>query len=92
MVHRYLQTSHRKLFCMQIKVEKTSSHRVSCSFFLQIQTGKYQYLKAAYKQEGSQLFERADNSRIRGNGYKLREGRFRLDVRGKSFTIRVVRC
>ena len=44
----------------------------------------FQYLKGAYKQEGNQLFERVDNSRIRGNGFKLREGRFRLDVGGSS--------
>jgi len=29
----------------------------------------FQYLKGAYKEEGSQLFERADNSRTRGNGF-----------------------
>ena len=52
----------------------------------------FQYLKGAYKQEGSQLFTRVDNSRTKGNGFKLREGRFRLDVRGKFFTMRVVRC
>ena len=51
----------------------------------------FQYLKGAYKQEGSQLFERVDNSRTRGNGFKLKEGRFRLDVRGKFFAMRVVR-
>ena len=33
----------------------------------------FQYLKGAYKQEGSQLFERADNSRTRGNGFNLKE-------------------
>ena len=52
-------------------------------------TAAFQYLKVAYKQEGSQLFERVDNSRTNGNG---KEGRFRLDVRGKFFTMRVVRC
>ena len=52
----------------------------------------FQYLKGAYKQEGSKLFERVDNSRTRWNDLKLKEGRFRLDVRGKFFTIRVVRC
>ena len=52
----------------------------------------FRYPKGAYKQEGTQLFERVDNSRTRGNGLKLKEGRFRLDVRGKFFTQRVVRC
>ena len=51
----------------------------------------FQYLKGAYKQEENQLFERVDNSRARGNGLKLREGRFRLDVRRKFFPMRVVR-
>ena len=52
----------------------------------------FQYLKGAYKQEGNQLFERVGNSKTRGDGLKLREGRFRMDVRGKFFTERVVRC
>ena len=52
----------------------------------------FQYLKGAYKQEGNQLFERVDNCRTRGNGFKLREGGFRLGARGKFFTERVVRC
>ena len=52
----------------------------------------FQYLKGAYKQEGSQLFERVDNGRTRGNGFKLKKGGFRLDIREKFFTKRVVRC
>ena len=51
-----------------------------------------QYLKAPYKQEGSHLFERVENSRTGGNGFQLTEGRFGLDVRGMFFTRRVVRC
>ena len=52
----------------------------------------FQCLKGAYQQEGSQLFERVYISRTSGTGFKLKEGRFRLDVRGKFFTKRVVRC
>ena len=52
----------------------------------------FQDLKGAYKQEGRQLFERVDNSRTWGNGLKLKEGRLRVDVRGKCFTVRVGRC
>ncbi|KAK4824809.1 hypothetical protein QYF61_019659 [Mycteria americana] len=51
----------------------------------------FQYLKGAYKKAGEGLFTRACTDRTRGNGFKLKEGRFRLDIRKKFFTMRVVR-
>ena len=50
----------------------------------------FQYLTGAYKQEGEWLFKRVDSDRIWGNGLKLRQGRFRLDIRRKFSTQRVV--
>ena len=51
----------------------------------------FQYLKVAYRKAGERLFMRACSDRTRGNGFKLEEGRFRLDIRKKFFTVRVVR-
>ena len=51
----------------------------------------FQYLKRAYWKEGEGLFNRECSDRTRGNSFKLKEGRFRLDVRKKFFIVRVVR-
>ncbi|GAB0181781.1 mitochondrial enolase superfamily member 1 [Grus japonensis] len=51
----------------------------------------FQYLKGAYRKSGEGLFTRACSDRTRGNGFKLKEGRFSLDVRKKFFPVRVVR-
>ena len=50
-----------------------------------------QYLNVSYKKDREGLFTQVDNDRIRGNGLKLKEDRFRLDIRRKFFTARVVR-
>ena len=50
----------------------------------------FQCLKGVYKQEGERLFTRVDSDRTSGNDFKLRQGRFRLDIRRKFFTQRVV--
>ena len=51
----------------------------------------FQYLKGVYKQEGEWLFMRVDSDRTRGNGFKVGQGRFRLDIRKKFFTQRVLK-
>jgi len=51
----------------------------------------FQYLKAGYRKDGEGLFTKTCSDRTRGNGSKLKEGRFRLDIRKKFFTMRVVK-
>ena len=51
----------------------------------------FQYLKGAYRKDGEYQFSRTCCNRTRSSGFKLRGGRFRLDIRKKFFTIRVVK-
>ncbi|KFQ82220.1 hypothetical protein N335_01319, partial [Phaethon lepturus] len=51
----------------------------------------FQYFKGACKKDGDRLFSRACGSRTGGNVFKLKEGRFRLDVRKTFFSMRVVK-
>jgi len=43
----------------------------------------FNHLKGAYKEAGDKLFSKACCDRARGNGFKQREGRFRLGRRKK---------
>ncbi|PKU45404.1 hypothetical protein llap_4289 [Limosa lapponica baueri] len=51
----------------------------------------FQSLKGGYRRDGKGLFIREWSDRTRGNGFKLKEGRFRLAIRKKLFTVRVVK-
>ncbi|KAK4816002.1 hypothetical protein QYF61_010870 [Mycteria americana] len=51
----------------------------------------YSFLRRGSGEEGADLFSLVSCDRTRGNGAKLHQGRFRLDIRKHFFTARVVK-
>jgi len=54
-------------------------------------TAAFRYLKGAYKKDGDKYFSKAFSDRTRSNGFKLKAGRFRLGIRKKFFTMKLVK-
>jgi len=51
----------------------------------------FQYVKGVCRKDGDNLFSKACSDRTRSNGFKLREDRFRLGIRRRFFTMKVVK-
>jgi len=73
------------------RLEKRRLWSFKRPFLIKDLVAAFQYLKGAYKKDGDKLFGSICCDRIRGNSFKLREGRFRLDIRKNFFTMRVVK-
>ena len=72
------------------------SHRLTVCMFNKslvwgISVASLKYMKGYYKQERDWFFPWSNGDRTRGNGFKLKERKFKLDVRNRYFTERVVR-
>jgi len=50
----------------------------------------FQYPKGNYRKEGDRVFSKVCDDRTRRNVFKLKDYRFRSDIKKKTFTVRVV--
>jgi len=49
----------------------------------------YEYLKCGYKEDGARLLPVVPSDRTRGNGHKMKDRKFHLNMRKNFFTLRV---
>jgi len=81
MEHLFYEERQRELGLFSLEKRRLPGHLITA----------FQYLKGAYRKDGENIFSKARCERTRSNGFKLREGRFRSDIRTKFFTVRVAR-
>lgn len=70
---------------------KTGSESWGCSAWKSLKGANFQYLMGAYKTAGEGLFKRAYTDTTKGNGLKMKERRFGLDIRKKISAVGMVR-
>jgi len=82
----------KMLLCGEIKIFTYFFNVVPMArFWISQVSAFFQYLNGVYKKAGEVLFTRVWSDRTRGNGFKLKEGRLRLGIRKKFFTMRVMK-
>ena len=78
-----IQNSTTSVISFNFPVSSDVSREMDCSLSM--------HIKGACKKDRERLFIRACSDRTRGNGFKLKKGRFRLGIRKKFFITRAVR-
>lgn len=78
--------SHEERLRELLRLFSLEKVRLQCDLIV-----AFKYLKGVYKKHGERLLAGACSDSTRENALKLKQGRFRLSIRQKIFTVRMVR-